>query len=400
MKNLLYLVHRIPYPPNKGDKIRSFHFLQALASDYRIYLGTFVDDQQDWQYVDELKDLCQETCFLKLNPQQAKILSLQGLLAGKPLTLPYYYKQKMQHWVDEVIHKNDISKVLVFSSAMAQYINDGHAVERFVDFVDVDSDKWRQYAEKKSWPGSWIYKREAKLLFDFEKETAKKSSAGFFVSDQEAQLFNKLAPETNEKITFINNGVDTRYFSPAHSYESPYDPGEQVVVFTGAMDYWANVDAVSWFADQVYPLVLQQLPETKFYIVGSKPTKEVQSLASRPGITVTGAVVDIRPYLACSSLVVAPLRIARGIQNKVLEAMAMNKPVIASPQAIEGIPVNEELDVSIEENLENFAERVCLKLTTDSAHGQQKSNRDFVQERFSWQHSGKKLKELIAGSTL
>ncbi|MDD5272029.1 MAG: TIGR03087 family PEP-CTERM/XrtA system glycosyltransferase, partial [Methylovulum sp.] len=333
MDNLLFLAHRIPYPPNKGDKIRSYHFLKYLAAEFNVYLGTFIDDPHDWRYTDTVDALCAATCYQDLKPLPAKIKSLQGLLTGEALSLPYYKNTALQAWVDTTINSQAITKVLIFSSVMAQFIRPEHKVKLVVDFVDVDSDKWRQYADKKNGFARWIYQREAQYLLAYERQLAGWAKTSLFVSEQEAALFKTLAPEASAKVGFVNNGVDTDYFSPDHFYVSPYPPAQDVLVFTGAMDYWANVDAVVWFATQVFPLLQGRYPQLCFYIVGSKPAKAVLELAGNPAITVTGRVDDVRPYLAYARLAVAPLRIARGIQNKVLEAMAMAKVVVATTAA-------------------------------------------------------------------
>jgi sugar transferase (PEP-CTERM/EpsH1 system associated) len=187
---------------------------------------------------------------------------------------------------------------------------------------------------------SWLYRRESRSLLGYERQVAHEFDASLFVSQAEADLFKQLAPESAAKASFFNNGVDAGYFSPAHEYSNPYPSDEAAIVFTGAMDYWPNIDAVQWFAREILPAVLASNPDARFYIVGSRPATQVQALATLAGVHVTGAVPDIRPYLAHARLAVAPLRIARGVQNKVLEAMAMAKPVVASIQALEGITAN------------------------------------------------------------
>ena len=222
---------------------------------------------------------------------------------------------------------------------MAQYVAGQRwsNIRRVIDFVDVDSDKWRQYAKSKSWPMNAIYRREARCLETYERQIATEFDASVLVSQDEATLFKTLAPESAGRIDYLNNGVNSEYFSPERLYANPYLPGEKVLVFTGAMDYWANVDAVTWFAQKVFPQVYQRDQYARFYIVGGRPTLAVQKLENIPGIYVTGAVPDVRPYIAHAVAAVAPLRIARGIQNKVLEAMAMAKPVLATSAAVEGI---------------------------------------------------------------
>ncbi len=393
MQNILYLVHRIPYPPNKGDKIRSFHFLKALAEHYHVYLGAFIDDEEDWQYTEHLKSYCSDSLCLALKPSTAKVKSLTGLLTKQALSLPYYQNQTMQYWVDEIIASRNIEKVVIFSSVMAQFVLHKNNVDMIVDFVDVDSDKWQQYAQKKRWPESWIYHRESRRLLDFEKKVTEKAKISFFVSQQEAELFKRLAPAVSNKVTAINNGVDAAYFSPQSGLLSPYKDHEKAIVFTGAMDYWPNVDAVVWFAQQVFPEICRQHPQTAFYIVGSKPTKEVQALETQDNIVVTGRVEDIRPYLAFAMFAVAPLRIARGIQNKVLEAMSMEKTVLATSAAMEGISGYEQQDVIMTDDAGQLADKACQLLSQPQI--QSSKNRAFVKAQFSWNSSGKQLAQLI-----
>ncbi len=400
MENLLFLTHRIPYPPNKGDKIRSYHFLKTLAEHYNIYLGTFIDDPEDWNFTTSVQPYCQQTCIQPLKPFQAKIKSLKGLLTGEALSVPYYSNKALQTWVDQIIKRYEIKKVLIFSSVMAQYVVNNNQLRLIADFVDVDSDKWSQYARNKRWPESWIYRREARQLLKYEIQVIDRADAGIFVSELEAELFKSLAPDYREKIKAVNNGVDTHYFSPMHVFNSPYRQNERVLVFTGAMDYWANVDAVKWFAEQVFPIIHRQHDSARFYIVGSKPTREVQALAEQPGVIVTGTVKDIRPYVAAAEIVVAPLRIARGIQNKVLEAMSMGKSIIATSAAIEGIPVNDQLDLSIADDPQQFAEAAVNLLELNSITFASKENRRFILERFSWQSSFERLISLIDSSDI
>ncbi|NBC32097.1 MAG: TIGR03087 family PEP-CTERM/XrtA system glycosyltransferase [Alphaproteobacteria bacterium] len=338
MADILFLGHRIPYPPNKGDKIRSWNFLAHLAAHHRVHLGCFIDDPADWDHVATLLDICQETNFVQLPRSPLRPGNAGALLDGMPITIRHFRRAAMRRWVADICTRRPIDAVFVFSSAMAQYLNAqaARALPAVVDFVDVDSDKWRQYAERKSGPGGWIYRRESRALLAFERETAVRTARSVFVSDNEAALFRSLAPETAGKVMAIPNGVDTVFFDPAQDFASPFAPGDTALVFTGAMDYWANVDAVTWFAETVLPAVRRTRPKVRFWIVGANPDPAVQRLAERPGIVVTGRVPDTRPYLAHAALVVAPLRIARGTQNKVLEAMAMGRPVLTTPAAAAG----------------------------------------------------------------
>lgn len=395
MKEILFLAHRIPYPPNKGDKIRSFNLLRVLSKSYGVHLGAFVDDPEDWQHISKLERFCVNTRLLPLHPMRAKFRSLEGFVTGEPLTVPYYSDRRMAAWVNGLVRKGRIDSAVVFSSAMAQYLEGYQDVRRIIDFVDVDSDKWRQYAENKRWPASWVYRREAERLFIYDRRIANRFDTSVFVSEAEAAFFCGLAPETSDRVIAVENGVDTDYFCDSEPYPNPYPPGAEVVVFTGAMDYWANVDAVNWFAVEVFPEIRRTRGSAEFFVVGARPTEAVRALGRQAGVTVTGAVEDIRPFLRYAHLAVAPLRIARGIQNKVLEAMAMGKPVLASPAAMEGIAVEPELDVMTVERARDWAEQALRILGASAAPIQSEKNRAFVTRRYSWSSSLGRLAALL-----
>jgi sugar transferase (PEP-CTERM/EpsH1 system associated) len=225
VNELLFLAHRIPYPPNKGDKLRSFNLLKQLSRYYQVHVGAFIDDEDDWRHVEAVKALAGgESFFARLTPWRAKLRSLPALLGESPLSLPYYRDTALQRWVDRVLSDRPVSQVVVFSGAMAQYVEAPayRGLRRIVDFVDVDSDKWNQYAASQSWPMNWIYRREARTLLKYECKVATIMDAGIFVSASEAALFRQLAPEAAEHVWDIHNGVDTVYFDPAQEYPVPY----------------------------------------------------------------------------------------------------------------------------------------------------------------------------------
>jgi len=354
---LLFLSHRIPYPPNKGDKIRSFHLLEYLARRYRVHLGTFVDDPEDWQHLSALDRWCESRMVRPLHPGRARLKSLAGLATGEPLTLPYYRDGRLSAWVHRVLEEQEVGHVLIYSSAMAQYLlgEEGWRGRVVMDLVDVDSDKWRQYAQSRSWPMSWIYRREAERLLRFERAAGAAFDATLLVSEEEAALFRRLAPEAAPRVHALRNGVDLAWFDPAVEHPSPYEGPGPHLVFTGAMDYWPNVDAVAWFVEEVMPRLRAGFPRLEFHVVGSRPTERVRELAGEPGVQVTGAVPDIRPWIAHADAAVAPMRIARGIQNKVLEAMAMARPVVVSPMGAEGIEAEAGRELLVAESGEAFA---------------------------------------------
>lgn len=400
MVRLLFLSHRIPYPPNKGDKIRSYHMFRYLAQRYEVYLGTFVDDENDWQYTRELSLMCAGSHFAGLVPRRARLRSLRGLLRGGVLTPAYYYDKRMYRWVEGLLHSGHIHRIVVYSSAMAQYVSAGAwgNIRKVIDFVDIDSDKWAQYSARMSWPRSWLYAHEARALSRYERRVAAQFDASVFVSEAEADLFRERAPEVAGRVTYIGNGVDAAYFSPDRSYESPYPLGHTAIVFTGAMDYWPNVDAVNWFAREVFPSVRERAGTAWFYVVGSRPSASVRQLAALPNVKVTGRVDDVRPYLAHAHVAVAPLRVARGVQNKVLEAMAMARPVVATSMAMEGIAHN--AGVSRADDPQVFAE--CVAGFLRDAHLKPQpapSARACVIRHYDWGANLRCLESLLEGQS-
>ena len=399
MQDLLYLAHRIPYPPNKGDKVRSFNEVKYLAQRYRVHLGAFIDDSADWEHVEALKQYCGETHFVSLNSKLARLKSARGLLTGEALTLPYYRDAGLDAWVKHMLASHSIRHVVIYSSPMAQYVRGISGVRRIADFVDVDSDKWRQYAPTKSWPLSWVYAREAEKLLAFERSVAAEFDATLLVAPHEAQLLRDIAPESAARIHHANNGVDADFFSPAHRFETPYTGNELPIVFTGAMDYWPNIDAVEWFADEIFPSVRAQHPQAHFYVVGARPSPRLQRLNAMDCVTVTGGVPDVRPYIAHAQLAVAPLRIARGIQNKVLEAMAMAKAIVVSPHAAAGIAADVEKEFVVAADAQAFAVQVNRLLTADLRHAIGEVGRARVLADYSWEANLSKFDTLLSDAT-
>ncbi|WP_287368790.1 TIGR03087 family PEP-CTERM/XrtA system glycosyltransferase [Thauera sp.] len=393
---VLYLVHRIPYPPNKGDKVRSFNILRQLARSHRVFLGTFVDHPDDRQHVARLAEWCEDVCAVELDPRLGRIKSLRGLLTGEALSLPYYRSARLAQWARATVAQHGITQAVAFSGPMAQYLDVPGLQRRIVDFCDVDSAKWTQYAADRSWPMSWLYRREGEHLLAFERKAAMDSDASLFVTEAEAALFIRSAPEARERTQVMQNGVDADFFSPANCGESPYPAGGPVIVFSGAMDYWPNIDAVTWFATELLPQIRRDVPDARFWIVGMNPAPAVQALAGE-GITVTGTVPDVRPYIAHADVVVAPLRIARGIQNKVLEAMAMARPVVVSAEAAAGLDADPGCECEIARGVEELV-RVVVELLCDLRRRDAMSvaARERVMRAYSWAAHLNVLDRLLA----
>ena len=384
MANLLFLTHRLPYPPDKGDKIHTYHLLKHLAQRHRVLLGTFVDDPQDEQYVSAVQELCAELHVARLRPVQAGWRAIGSWWRREPVTVACYRDGGMARWVQGVQQRRAAEAVLVHSSAMLQYADPSSTAPLVVDFNDVDSAKWMDYGTRRKWPMNQVYRREGRRLLDTERRGAARARWSLFATEREAALFRSLAPESADRVAVLGNGVDAEYFSPDAGRPSPFAAGETALVFVGTMNYWPNVDAVIWFAKEVMPALCQQWPGLRFYIVGRSPSAEVRALAGE-AVRVVGTVPDTRPWLQHAAAVVAPMRVARGIQNKVLEAMAMARPVVASAACADAIDAVAGQHLQVANTADDFLARLnTLLANPDLATATGEAGRKRVRAAYSW----------------
>jgi sugar transferase (PEP-CTERM/EpsH1 system associated) len=395
MADVLYLTHRMPFPPDKGDKITTFNFLRHLATKHRVHLGAFVDAEADWQHVEKLKSWCAEVKLIGLHPLRQRLLSARALLTGGSISEVYHRSAALQAWVDDTVARRGIRTGLAYCSAMAPYLAHArHAgLRRVTHYADVDSAKWATYAESQRGPMAWVYGREAREMLALERRMSAAYDITSFVSDADAALYRRLAPEVAERVRVIPNGVDTDYFSPDIDFDNPFSEGERAIVFTGAMDYWPNADAVVWFAQEVLPLLRVQQPSASFCIVGSNPSREVQKLAALQGVKVTGRVPDVRPYIAHAGAVVAPLRVARGTQNKVLEAYAMARPVVLTGAAANGLRPAPFVAAHTHDEPAAVAAAALQALSQAPRFDEA---RRYVMDHYSWQYAFGLLDEALA----
>lgn len=386
MPDLLFLTQRIPYPPIKGEKIRPLQILNHLRARYDVHLGCLVDDPRDLDHVETIRALCTDSYFATLDRRRAKITCLRGLATGKPLSVTFYYDRGLAAWVKQVLHRVRPEVLFICSSNMAPYVLDAGYRGRvcLVDLADVDSEKWRDYARHGSFPMSWVHRREWRQTAKLERRIAHECDWSTFVSQDEADLFARLLPDCAAKIRAISSGVDHRYFDPQQPPgPAPFDTAKLNFVFTGTMDYPPNVDAVTWFATAILPIIRLSRPDAQFHVVGSSPAPEVTKLGDADGVFVTGRVPDVRPYLSYATAGVAPMRIARGIQNKVLEAMAMARPVVVTRDALTGIDAVPGHEVLLAEGADAFA-AACLQTAEPGAAAIGQAARSRVVADYVW----------------
>jgi sugar transferase (PEP-CTERM/EpsH1 system associated) len=331
LATVLYLAHRLPYPPNKGDKLRTYHLLRHLAGQHSVLLGTFVDDPGDMPHLPELTRWCAEVHAVPLRPWAARARALASLAGPGPFSTAYFNDSRLWSWLQGLAARGVVQAVVVSSSAMVPYAW-ALGVPVLLDLIDVDSAKWAAYANTARWPWSWVYAQEGRRLLAFERASAARALHSFLVTPREVELLVRLAPELAGRVDVLSNGVDALHYAPDPARASPFASGELSLVFTGTMNYRPNVEAVLWFAAEVMPRLRAMHSTLRLHVVGRAPVPALHRLAASAhgAVVVTGAVPDVRPWLQHAAVVVAPMRSVHGVQNKILEAMAMGKAVVAA----------------------------------------------------------------------
>lgn len=399
---ILFIAHRVPFPPDRGDKIRSWNIVKRLARIAPAHIAAFADNAEDMAHADALEEVAASQKIILRNRRPA-VAAVAGLIKGRPLSVALFDHPEMGAHIARLLVERPISAVFAYSSQVAQFLPALPSGVRFImDFVDVDSAKYAAYGEVQGGPMGWINRREARKLLAFEQQVAGRADLSLFVSAAEAELFGGLTGLSADRVMPVENGVDLDYFSAGAAFE-PLSPeqrgGGPLLVFTGQMDYRPNIEAVDGFARRSFMHIRERHPKARFAIVGRNPAPSVKSLGSLPGVIVTGAVDDVRGWLASADIVVAPLRLARGIQNKVLEAMAMARPVIASPQAAEGIDAvaGTHLLVAPDSPAE-VAAALHLLQDREAARRLGSAARARVEARYSWDSTLASLPLIVSGA--
>lgn len=397
--NILFLAHRMPYPPDKGDKLRSFHELQRLAERHAVYLACFVDDPEDFRHADVTARLCVQQALIPWDRRVAAIRGLFGMLTGGTLTEGAFSSRRMSDQLRRWQSTVDFDAVVAFSSCMAPYASSVRASRRILDMCDLDSRKWTAYATQSWNPRHWLYRMEGKRLARRELDWVRSFDATLLISDHEAA---DLPQPERARVTIVGNGVAIPPRASAHESERPVSPGmtkaRPAVGFVGMMNYRPNIDAVTWFVREVWPAVHARRPDAEFRIIGRHPSTEVERLAGVPGVSVVGGVDLIEPELAGLTCSVAPLRIARGVQNKVLEAMAHAIPVVATPQAAQGIRAKPGRHLLLSAGADGFARAVIDLLNNEAKrHEIGTAGRDHVASAFRWDSVLERFERVVCG---
>jgi len=334
---ILFIAHRVPYPPNKGEKIRALWELRELCREHVVDLFCFCDDPEDKKLAGELRQYCNQLYVEDMSPFWSRTRALAALITGRPFSVAFFHSRTMAERIDSALRSASYDRIFVFSSSMAQYAEASTEIPRVLDLVDVDSDKWLQYAERSRWPWSWLWRREAVHLGAYEARLVRDLTLTLVCTDAEAGLLRAKAPVGSIRV--LENFLDVGQYDPGNwTAPDSIRAWQPYVVFSGSMDYRPNVDAALFFYREVFPLVRRDLPELRLVIAGRNPHPSIAALGSDPDVTITGSVTDMRPYIWGASVAVVPMRIARGVQNKILEALASGIPVVSTTAAAQALP--------------------------------------------------------------
>jgi len=369
LKKLLYISHRPAYPPDKGERVRAYHQIRQLSGAFEVTLATLLHGPDEGRDLGPLPTWCKRVIVAQAAGRMGVVRHPLRLARGASLTELWFTSRPMDTALADLCRQERFDVVMGYCSSVLPYLRTplrgGYgnlpAPVRVLDLVDIDSAKWLSYASAARgplrWPMRWLYRRETAAVAKLERETLDHCQAVFVTSDAEAALLardagvppsqtpaerhdvplwpaqrGRDARDTNN-VHVVGNGVDSDYFTPG----LPVGDDHPSIVFTGTMDYRPNAEAVCWFASDVWPALRRDWPTLQWNIVGRDPLPAVRVLAKLPGVNVTGSVPDVRPFLRTASLAVVPLRTARGIQNKILEAMSAGLPVAATSETLKGI---------------------------------------------------------------
>jgi sugar transferase (PEP-CTERM/EpsH1 system associated) len=378
LPRIAYLTHRVPYPPDKGDRIRNYHVLRELSKHARVWLAALADEPVTDDQRARLGELCERVEFVPGGRRWVR--GGLSLLKGRSISEGLFREPALDRLLVGWRAEGDFAAVLVSASSLAPYQrrNGWETVPAFVDVVDVDSQKWFDYAAAAGGPKRWLYRLEGRRVRKLERELCGWANGVFLVSRAEGALLDSFtAPGT---ATAATNGVDLDYFRPL-----PDVTPEPACAFVGALDYPPNVDAAVWFAGEIWPRVRAAHPTAEFRVIGRQPVPAVLRLHGSNGVNVVGQVPDVRPHVATAAVAICPVRIARGLQNKVIEAMAMGKPTVAAPPAVAALKVEVGRDLLSPTTADEWVSTLNGLLGDATRQAELGANaRKYVEEHHHW----------------
>ncbi len=387
---LLMVTHRVPHPPNRGDRIRTWHLLRELSAQFDIHLACIADEPVSFDSWREMKKHAVELAIEPGSRLSRYTRGFASLASGRSFTEGAFFSPALKATIDRWAADHAFDAALGVCSSTARYIQHLPIARKVLDLVDTDSRKWADYADASRGPARSLYQLEAERVAQCEREIGRNFDAVTVVTQREAQSFSDIAPLAN--VVVAANGVDRSFFSPRFHQPEP------VAVFTGVLNYRPNVEGITWLARHIWPHITQNIAGARLRIVGRDPSRAVQRLAEINGVEVIGSVPDVRPYLHEAAVAVAPMRIARGVQNKVLEAMSMALPVVTTPQAAAGVHARDGEEFLVADSSNQWIEGLTNILTnTHFARTLGQAARQFVDSTHRWDQCLRPLCELLHG---
>ncbi len=387
---LLFLVHRVPFPPDKGDRIRTFQFLRYLSQKFDVHLACLADEPVEDRVIETLQRYCKRVAVANVQGRMRWVRALVSLATGRTATEGAFSSSELRAVLKRWVSETRFHVALASASSMVPYLRLPYlaGIPAVVDLIDVDSEKWFDYAAAKRGPKSWLYRLEGRRLRRLEQGLSTWAKAVTLVSAAEVAIYRQFC--SDGVVEAVGNGVDLDYFQPQARQT------EQGCVFLGALDYWPNIEGICWFCDEIWPEIRRRHPNATVSIVGRRPTPAVCRLAQVPGVKLVGQVPDVRPHLAGAAVSIVPLRIARGIQNKVLESMAMGKATIASPQALEGLQAQPGNDLLSANTPQEWIDSISSLIDTPTLRRRiGAAGRIYAEEHHRWQRCLEPLDALL-----
>lgn len=389
---ILFLSQRVPYPPNRGDRITTYHEIRVLARRHEVHVAALAESEAEAAGVEELRKICPVVDVAILPRWRSKVQAAGLALSPLPLTLPFYFSPELAAKVAWRLATTQFDLIHAYSSSTAQYVDWAGHLPRVMQFADLDSLKWREMASMTRFPKSAVYSAEAVRLLWYERSVARRFQRCLVVTEEERQEMVRAIPHARSAVAA--NGVDVDYFAPELVERlGPAEPDR--LVFVGVMDYYPNEEGMEFFCREVLPLIRERRPAVALSIVGARPTDKVKALGELPGVTVTGAVDDIRPFMARAAVAVVPLRLARGVQNKVLEALSMGIPVVCSTAAFTGSKAVAGEHGLVADDPRQLADHVVALLEDPARRAAMgRKGRELMVAQYSWEAQVAKLERL------
>jgi sugar transferase (PEP-CTERM/EpsH1 system associated) len=404
---ILFLAHRFPFPPDRGDRIRSWNILNYLSARANVSLACITESPVSRRDIEFVGSTCQRLAIAPVGARWRWVQAGMHWMTGKSLSEGLFWSRGLSKTLDYWSDLVAFDQIFVYCSSMFPFAERKvlRSIPCVVDLIDVDSQKWNDYAVHSGWVKRKIYRSEATRIRRLEYDCIARSKAVLLASEAEADLLRSQLPHRNASILGVSNGVDSEYFHPKHFVNEKHSSAQLLdgkrsselrLVFVGVLNYPPNVDGLRWFLDHVWSKLRLYLPNATIEIIGKDANNQAQKFASYPGVQLTGAVEDVRPAIAEADVVIAPLKIARGIQNKVLEAMAMAKPVVLTPQAAEGIDAVPDKHFVIADSANEWIENLIVLARSPEARQEMgMAARELIEQEFNWSSCLEPLETLL-----